>query len=189
MVGDCQTPGPFSGPGTRTTVISVLRCNDRPFNPENSMRWSSRRDGNCAVGCLALLILAAVIGSFLPDPDGGVSTSHRTGGTGNPTATPSPSEMAIQSASLKVNRWWKDGFDVVMMLDVSITNGDSNPIKDIEISCEHLAPSGTKIDRNTTTIYERIPAGATRRFREVNMGFIHEQAKSTRCTVTDLVVQ
>lgn len=153
------------------------------------MGWTSRRDGNARTGCLALVVIVVIIAVILPDGSSTTSRSGSYGGTPAPAKGPSPTEVAKEATVLKVNRWWKDGLGVVMMLDVSVTNGGTKPIKDIEIACEHYAPSGTKIDTNRKTLYERVAAGTTRRFREVNMGFIAEQAQSTRCEVVDLVVE
>jgi hypothetical protein len=92
-------------------------------------------------------------------------------------------ETAKTSATLTLNSWHKDGFDNVMMVDVTIANGVETPLKDIELTCISSAPSGTKIDRNVRTIYEIVKT--KRRFRDFNMGFIAPQATTTSCEITD----
>lgn len=95
-------------------------------------------------------------------------------------------ETAKTSATLTLNSWRKDGFDNVMMVDVTIANGTDTPIKDIELTCTSSAPSGTVIDRNVRTIYEIVKT--KRRFRNFNMGFIAQQATRTSCEITDLAL-
>lgn len=84
--------------------------------------------------------------------------------------------------------WNKGGFGNVMEADFKFTNASKWIVKDLEVTCVHTAPSGSEIDRNTRTIYETIPAGGTKRVRKFNMGFIHSQAQSSACSVTDLVL-
>ncbi|HWL38701.1 MAG TPA: hypothetical protein VNO75_00560 [Gemmatimonadaceae bacterium] len=85
--------------------------------------------------------------------------------------------------------WSKGGFENVMLATFIITNPTSRTIKDVEITCTHFAASGTKIDENTRTIYQIVPAKGKKRIPDFNMGLIHSQAKSSACTISDLVVQ
>jgi hypothetical protein len=81
--------------------------------------------------------------------------------------------------------WTKGGFGAVMMADFTITNNSNVDVKDIEITCTHRANSGTVIDSNKRTIYERVSAGRYRIVRNFNMGFIHGQAQKSSCEITD----
>lgn len=71
----------------------------------------------------------------------------------------------------------------IMEADIAIRNGSDAPIKDVRIECNHFAPSGTKIDSNSRTIYEIVRAHETLRKSDVNMGFINSQAKSSTCVI------
>ena len=73
-----------------------------------------------------------------------------------------------------------------MMASFTIHNGNDFPVKDIQIECPLSARSGTKIDSVKQTVYEIIPANSSKTFREVNMGFIRDQAKSATCEVVDV---
>ena len=64
-------------------------------------------------------------------------------------------------------------------------NDNPFPVKDLTIACIHSAQSGTKIDKNTRTIYEVIPAHGTKRVQKFNMGFIATQAVQSSCSVMD----
>ncbi len=83
--------------------------------------------------------------------------------------------------------WRKDGFGNIMMADFMIVNVNDFPVKDITITCVHTAPSGTVIDRNTRTIYERIEAKSNLNKREFNMGFIHTQVSNSTCHIDKYV--
>jgi hypothetical protein len=83
--------------------------------------------------------------------------------------------------------WSKTGFDNVMEANFSIKNPTQYSFKDIEIKCTHFAPSGTEIDSNTRTIYQVVSKNSTKVTKHMNMGFIHSQASSSNCQITDLV--
>ena len=84
--------------------------------------------------------------------------------------------------------WSKGGFNNVMLADFKIKNDNEFPIKDVTITCNHAARSGTKLGSNTQTIYEVVKAKSTKRINNFNMGFIHSQTGGSRCEVTDLVM-
>lgn len=79
--------------------------------------------------------------------------------------------------------WSKEGFGNVMIANFLIKNTLPWAVKDIEIRCTHSAPSGTTIDRNTRTIFERVDASKTKRVSGFNMGFVHSQASRSGCDI------
>jgi hypothetical protein len=83
--------------------------------------------------------------------------------------------------------WTKEGFGNVMEANFVIRNKLPWPVKDLEVRCDHSAPSGTLIDSNTRTIYERIEANQTKRIYKFNMGFIHSQATRSGCRIVSVV--
>ena len=111
-------------------------------------------------------------------------------GTGSAKADQEPRPLSTQAALANVTikfNWRKVGLGL-MEADFTIRNYNSVPVKDLEITCTHSAPSGTVIDRNTRTIYEVFQPHATRTIEHFNMGFIHAQAAGSGCEITDLVV-
>jgi predicted RNA methylase len=84
-------------------------------------------------------------------------------------------------------KWAKEGFGSVMEADFKIRNNGPDDLKDIEITCQHAAPSGTMIDKNVRTIYEVVKAGETKEFKNFSMGFIDSQATKSGATVTKAV--
>ena len=84
--------------------------------------------------------------------------------------------------------WSKGKFGRVMRANFSIKNSLSWPVKDIKVQCVDSAPSGTIIDSNERTIYERIESKKTKRIKNFDMGFIHSQAARSGCTVVGVVV-
>jgi hypothetical protein len=83
--------------------------------------------------------------------------------------------------------WSKGGFDNVMIANFSIKNTLPWSIKDITIQCTHSAPSGTTIDQNTRTIFERVEPNKTKRITNFNMGFINSQASRSGCEIIGVV--
>lgn len=106
-------------------------------------------------------------------------------------STNTPSESSAKTAPLVLPKldfqWNKAGFDNVMMGDFTIHNTNRFDVKDIEITCQHFGKSGTQIDRNRKTIYEVAKAKSKKVVTGFNMGFIHSQAASTSCAVTNVV--
>lgn len=131
-------------------------------------------------GCLyAVLgvILIVVLSSYLRD--------HGSVSSPNPTIDPKTTTLSQVKLEYK---WRKEGFGNVMEADFTLKNNSNYDIKDFEITCEHYANSGTRIDSNTRTVYEVAKAHSARKFPNFNMGFIHSQASQSSCKVTDLSI-
>jgi hypothetical protein len=92
-------------------------------------------------------------------------------------------EAARTVELLRPMKWWKGGFDSVMMADVKIRNNTATAVKDIVISCSESGPSRTVIDHNAHTVFDIVKPGQTRTFREVNLGLIRSQATEAACKV------
>jgi hypothetical protein len=106
-----------------------------------------------------------------------------------PLGRPAPGKYVSAADALKNIRiggfrWERGGFGSVMLATFTVYNDNAFPIKDVEITCVHTTSSGTTIDRNTRTIYERIEGKGYVAAPEMNMGFIHSAAKSSRCAPT-----
>lgn len=125
------------------------------------------------------LIIFGIVGAMLGEDKSNSSVS------GEPIL--SPKEQALKDLDFKFD-WSKGGFDSIMMIDMTVKNNGSKDIKDFTVECEHSSNSGTKIDSNKREVFEIIKAGETRKFKEFNMGFIHSQATSSSCGITNLVV-
>ena len=127
------------------------------------------------------LIVFGIIGAMV----GGGNSSSNSSASGEQSL--SPKEQALKDLDFKFD-WSKGGFDNIMMIDMTIKNNGTKDIKDFTVECEHSSNSGTKIDSNKRQVYEIIKVGETKKFKEFNMGFIHSQATSSSCGITNLVV-
>ena len=83
-------------------------------------------------------------------------------------------------------RWHSGGFGVVMVADFTVTNKNAFDVKDIEVTCKSYGASGTSLGSVDHTIYDVVKAGKTRKFKDVNVGFINSQASKANCEVTDV---
>lgn len=105
-----------------------------------------------------------------------------------PDNTPSSSVPPLPRLESKTDieklSWRKGGFDNVAVVDFTIKNNNTTPIKDIEVACDAVAASGTALGTVRETIYETIAPQKTKRVRDLNMGFIHTQTKSIGCRIT-----
>lgn len=94
---------------------------------------------------------------------------------------------AIEKFVIKNFAWSKSEFGV-MTASFIFENKNDFDVKDVEVQCQHSAPSGTRIDSNTRTIYEVFRARSQRTIKSFNMGFIHSQVSQTGCGVANLVI-
>lgn len=130
------------------------------------------------------LFILGVIGQII---GGGSGSSSGSGGTAT-APTKDPKGEALAALEIKNLNWHKGGFDNVMLVDVKFQNNGKRDVKDVELECVHFSNSGTRIDSNKKVIYEIVPAGKSLSIKEFSMGFIHTQAASTNCTITNLAV-
>jgi len=133
-------------------------------------------------GCTILLVLF-FIGLIAGECGKSGSSTSSSSYAPAPPPPPSRDESALQNVKLVDFSWSTGGFNSVMLATFVIKNDNDFPVKDITITCTHFAQSGTEIDSNTHTIYDVVKAKKKRTFREVNMGFIHSQAASSRCGI------
>ena len=103
------------------------------------------------------------------------------------TNEPKPKDIALKNVSLDFE-WTKAAFGNVMEANFTVKNNSNYNIKDLKIKCIHTAASGTKIDSNTRTIYQRVDAKKSKKFTRFNMGFINSQVKSSSCSIIDLMI-
>jgi len=141
--------------------------------------------GVIVIGSIGLSVLGLIAGSSAIKESAAKSSS----GDGDPREK-SPRELKEEVRDqIELDwSWGKSGFGNIMEANFTITNSSPYDIKDIEIRTIQSGKSGTKIDRNTRTIYEIIKAGETKKFEKFNMGFIHSQSESASATIMDFVV-
>jgi hypothetical protein len=101
---------------------------------------------------------------------------------------PDPKTTALDALKFEKLEWTKGGFDSIMLITTTIKNNGTRPVKDLTIECTHSSNSGTRIDSNKKTVFERIDAGKSLRLKDFSMGFIHSQASRTSCAITDAVL-
>lgn len=116
----------------------------------------------------------------------GIGASNSTDASSSAPLT--PKEEAQSQVQLENFEWTTGGFGNVMMADFKIKNDSKYLVKDIEITCTHTAKSGTVIDSNKRVIYDSVEAGATKKIKDFNMGFINSQANQSSCEITDFQI-
>ena len=105
------------------------------------------------------------------------------------TSTPkTPKELARDLISIEKFTWSKEGFGNIMEASFKIKNDSKYAVKDIKIECDHYSKSSTKIDSNTRTIYDVVKPNSIKTFSNFNMGFIHDQANTSRCGIIDFSI-
>jgi len=93
--------------------------------------------------------------------------------------------LATERTSLEITSWQKEAYNVAMV-DFKISNRNDYPVKDIKISCDVYAKSGTKLGANERTIYDIVDPKKSKTFNDFNMGFINSQAEKIGCKIVEV---
>jgi hypothetical protein len=70
-----------------------------------------------------------------------------------------------------------------MIASFTFSNPTDFDMKDMVVTCDLSAPSGTKISTAERTVYEIVPARSQKTVSRINMGFVNSQAKKAGCVV------
>ena len=98
---------------------------------------------------------------------------------------PKPKYVSPQSqVTTEITQFTKGGFDAVMIADFKITNNTPITVKDIEVTCNGFAETGTLIDSNKRIIYKELKPGQILNVNKFNMGYVHSSVNSTSCKTT-----
>jgi hypothetical protein len=161
--------------GTFGLIIGIGLC----------IPYGTRERGKSVAFCSGVAVAFALGFAFFiaPQPRASASTE-----TKQVEAQPAQLTKKDLLAKMRIGGFAFDrvAFGSVMEARFVIYNDNPVPVKDIEITCEHTANSGTKIDSNTRTIYERIEKRSYYAVPKMNMGFIHSAVARSSCTVTNL---
>jgi hypothetical protein len=108
-------------------------------------------------------------------------------------------KKASIAAAMAELREYKKGVIAKTTLDTNVTGSRGNvlwnftvkndnelSIKDITVTCDYDAPSGTPLGSSTRTIYEIVKAKSTKRVKDFSMGSIHPQVSTASCHIDDL---
>jgi hypothetical protein len=122
------------------------------------------------------------------------SLSTETSLSSTETSLPCNTDSLKEHVALDY-KWRTGGFENIMKADFTIRPNsaigrckDGYRIKDVTITCEHYANSGTRIDSNTRTIYEIFPSETSTTIKDFNMGFINSQATETVCKIDNFII-
>lgn len=88
---------------------------------------------------------------------------------------------------LEYLHWSKGGSDNVIIADFLLVNRSKTTWKDVMVSCDGSAKSGTRIGNNTVIIFEILNPGETKKVNDFNMGVIDSQVAHVGCKVLNAV--
>ncbi len=83
--------------------------------------------------------------------------------------------------------WKKGGFDNVIIAEFTLSNRSETTWKDVMISCDGNAKSGTRLGTNTSVVYEKLTPGETKKIKGFNVGIINSQTAEIGCEVVNAV--
>jgi hypothetical protein len=82
--------------------------------------------------------------------------------------------------------WW---FGSVAVHTITIRNKARIDYKDVVIQASYYSSSDTHLSDNAETIYEIIPAGTTKTFRDITFWFVHSQVSKSTISVVRATTQ
>jgi hypothetical protein len=144
----------------------------------------------------SFLLFCFALGSRLPDASS-PTNAEASPQNGNPVTQPvrvaSAAPVArklshgdmVNQFRIKGVSWAKDGFGTVMVASFTIHNDNTVPVKDVKITCASSGLSGSDIDQNTKTVFDRVGERSFLQVTKMNMGFIRSEAVDTKCKVVD----
>lgn len=80
----------------------------------------------------------------------------------------------------------KGGFDNIMLIDITAENNNPYPVKDLTISCDMTAQSGTHVGSVEKKLLKKIEPGEKLVENHFNMGFINRQVEGASCYISRL---
>jgi hypothetical protein len=126
----------------------------------------------------------SVSAPYYPEPSKHGFSAPAPGDGKRSTVAPDSTASLLPNVGLRELKWQATGFGAVMVASFMVRNGTDIHIKDLQVECSLYGKSGTQVGTASTTIYERLAPRQERRIRELNMGFIHNQAASADCRIT-----
>jgi hypothetical protein len=135
-----------------------------------------KKTSPAAWGCLVLILLG-IFGAILSEGRKGPGASSSSS-----PAAPDAREVALSKLRLSFD-WKLGGFDNVILATFTVKNGNDFDVKDLRVRCEAFGKSGTRIDRNTRTVFDVVKAKGTKKLPEMNLGFVNSQAAKLACDI------
>lgn len=150
--------------------------------------WFTLRKGHSSLARVISFIWLAVVivvGFSQPGDQAADDPSNPAAATAGPAKT--PEQLALEAAEAQRKAYERDpetaltlsnvtgakgGFDTVLIISGTITNAADFAIKDPVIRCDLTGPSGTHIGSVRQDLFEIVPANGSKRFTELNMGFM-----------------
>lgn len=87
--------------------------------------------------------------------------------------------------AVRIVKWnlTRGGFDNVLLGTFTLKNDNPYAVKDFQIVCGQFAASGTELPVMYAKLYQRLEAGQTKTFKDVNLGLMHSQARTYNCAI------
>jgi hypothetical protein len=168
-------------------VGSLIALLFRRFRPR--AKWAAPAG---AIGAVASFVLIGVSSSAQERqvrPPASAQAAPQRGAQAEVAKTESPVYVSKSDAlkSLRVGglSWDRSSFGTVLVATFVVYNDNRFPVKDVEVTCAHAANSGTVVDSNVRTVYEKISPRDFHSVVRLNMGFMRSVSSSTSCRITD----
>ncbi len=80
--------------------------------------------------------------------------------------------------------WSLEGYhDIAIISHLTLKNNNSFAIKDVLINVKNYSSSGTLLNSKDYTIYDIVPANRIKTFKNINLGFVNSQSKSSSISI------
>lgn len=163
---------------TRVEAVPVPPSSYTPPPPSTKPRSGACTIGCGKAGCLAFFFVLLI--GYLMD---------HARSTQPVRPAPPPAPLPKERVHVTNTKWRTEELQFGRMAYVTVDARNDNdfPVRDVMFDCEELGPSGSIITGVGTTFYDIIPAHQTRRTPEMDIGRIHDQTASIRCSVINVM--
>ena len=133
------------------------------------------------------MLIYSILGVFLLGVS--VATSQDPTGSAPKDVEKTPAQVKVEKILPVIEKlhWKKGGSDNVIIAHFLLVNRSKTTWKDVMVSCDGNAKSGTRIGNNTVIIFEMLNPGGTKQVDDFNLGIIDSQVDQVSCRVMDAV--
>ncbi len=85
--------------------------------------------------------------------------------------------------TIKIEKWRKPGSNNIGTADITVTNGNDFPVKDIRVSCDYMSKTGGRKIETDQRLTITVKAKTTKLFKKTRFPFIDNEAATGSCKV------
>jgi len=111
-----------------------------------------------------------------------LSSNHPDADASTSSSMPSIMSNPSETFALSDFQWSRSRFGT-LFVSFAVNNSTNQALRDFTIVCVTYGASGTQIGTVSKTLYETLPANSSLEYEGVEVGPMHPQARTVRCSI------